>query len=449
MNSDSQTTLSRKQLTVEAVLITLIVVGTVLRIYLPFAFNPFDSLFWDCSRHLHNAYDVLGDDIESLLNCPGFEIYLSTVLRILGANRALNAAAMAALSAVTPWLWYCCLKELKIDKTVALFGYAVFAFLPSYLETFSFFMDSVILLPLTGAGLWLTFRSARKGTFQACLLAAVVCAAACATKAVAVPVTVLPWLYVWHELAKKMPKPRALAIAGASVLIILCGYGLGPFKVWARMDAFVPLPDGMMNQRYFESGAVGFQVDNKYNRVGEGGFVQGFVCESGSPYYPPFYPFSEWKSSRTGRYFMNIDYTTGKDACKPIKVSFKDRLRYTFENIVFFFFQYQWPEEKDSWNAPFPQALPSMVRFIWFPLTLFIFTSVLRSKSKEFLHWYFIALTLIFMFQQSGVMEGRYKKLWEGVAIAAFLSIVSGSRPYQNWKRKQMEIALVEANESS
>jgi hypothetical protein len=53
--------------------------------------------------------------------------------------------------------------------------------------------------------------------------------------------------------------------------------------------------------------------------------------------------------------------------------------------------------------------------------------------------WYFIAVTLAFMLQQSAVMEGRYKKLWEGVAIGAFLNVLAGSKRYKSWKERQWQ----------
>lgn len=127
---------------------------------------------------------------------------------------------------------------------------------------------------------------------------------------------------------------------------------------------------------------------------------------------------------------MTLDYTHGRDMTPPVKLSLGDRLHWTFENIIFFFFQYQWPEDND-WRDPFPRNALTMVRFIWLPLTVFVVATMIWKKQRDFMTVYFVACTLIFMFQQTAVMEGRYKKLWEGVAIGAFLNVVCQSKRYK------------------
>src|SRR6185437_16345413 len=98
--------LPRTLLIIHSVLITLIVVGCIMRAGFPFIYNPLESLWSDPLRHFHNAFDVKGEDLESILNPPGFEVYLSTLVRFIGQNRDMHSIAMALLSVVTPWLWY-------------------------------------------------------------------------------------------------------------------------------------------------------------------------------------------------------------------------------------------------------------------------------------------------------------------------------------------------------
>ncbi len=193
------------------------------------------------------------------------------------------------------------------------------------------------------------------------------------------------------------------------------------------------MPDGIYNQRYFESGAHDIEVTSSYRRFGDGDFVQVSIWGSSSVCYPPFHPFNEWMTPRKGRYKMDVDYMHGRDYCKPIAMTLPDRLRYTFENIIFFFFEYQWPEDTD-WQDPFPRNLNTLARFVWFPLTVFVFAVVLFKRQRQFMGWYFVAVTLLYMFQQSAVMEGRYKKLWEGVAVVAFLNVIAESRRYKSWR---------------
>jgi hypothetical protein len=431
-----QRPLSRRLLILHSVLITLIVVGTLARIGFCFYYNPLESLWSDTDRHYHNGLDVKGEDVESILNAPGFELFMATLLRIAGPNRMLLSMAMAALSAVMPFLWYRWFRELTRDKTVALMGYAIMALLPSWFRIYGYFMDSIILLPLAGAALWLTWRAARKGTWQSCLVAALFCGAACATKSIALPITVLPWLYVGYCLLKKLPRKKAVCMTMVSGALVLCMYGLGPLKVWSHTGCFVLLPDGIYNVRYFESCAHDIEVMSHYYRhekdsVGE--FYQASIWGSSSVCFPPFHPFSKWVSSRQGRYKMLVDYTGWREQCRPIAMSITDRLKYTGENIVYFFFQYQWPEDND-WNDPFPRNYATLHRWLWLPLTVFVFGFTLLKKRRDFALWYFIGITLLFMFQQSAVMEGRYKKLWEGPAIGALLYCVAHSKRYRSWR---------------
>ena len=424
--------LSRRLLITHVVLITLIVVACIIRVAVVFYYNPLEALYSDMQRHWHNGFDVQGTDLESIFNAPGFEIFMSTLQRIVGPNRTLISIVMALLSLSTPYLWYRWFRELTRNKTISLLGYALVAFLPSWVRIFGFFMDSVILLPLTGAGLWLTFRAARKQTWGACLLAACVGGYACCTKSVALPILVLPWLFVFHQIRQQLPTRQALKMALTSVFVVGCFYGLGPLKVWSHTGCFVPLPDGIYNQRYFESAAHDIEVTSDYYRD-NGEYIQVCIWGSSSVCYPPFHPFSEWMTPRQGRYKMFVDYRKAREYCAPIQMSLKDRLQYTWENIIFFFFQYQWPEDSD-WSDPFPMSIPTLVRFIWLPLTLFVSGSMLVTRRRDFMTCYFLAVTCVLMFQQTAVMEGRYKKVWESFAIGAFLNVVARSKVYRSWQ---------------
>ncbi|HEY9792676.1 MAG TPA: glycosyltransferase family 39 protein [Candidatus Obscuribacterales bacterium] len=431
---------SRRLLIIHTILITLIVVGTLMRVGHCFIYNPLESLWSDNERHFHNAFDVKGDDVESILNPPGFEIFLSTVFRITYKNRTLISLVMAFLSVATPYLWYRWLRELTKDKTISLIGYMLLTFLPSFFKIFGYFMDSVILLPLTGAALWLTWRAARKATWGSCAVAAVFCGAACCTKSTALAIVGLPWLYVAYELYKKLPKWRALRMAAAGMAIVGCFYLLGPLKVWTHTGCIVLLPDGIYNARYFESGAHDIEVDSLYNRDG-GEWVQGSIWGSSSVCYPPLYPFSNWLSKRTGRYKMEVNYRGLRETSPPIKMSLRDRLYYTWENIIFFFFEYQWPEDQ-NWQDPFPRNLDTFHRFLWLPITLFIAGAFIWLRKRDFMTGYFLAVTLLFMFQQSAVMEGRYKKLWDGVAVVALLNVMARTKRYQSWINGELQPVL-------
>jgi hypothetical protein len=433
--------LSRAELVIQTVLLTAIILGNVWRFCWPFVHNPMDFLFSDAARHFDNAFRVGGEDLTSILNAPGYQIYLQTIVRIAYKDHTLIALTAGLLSVSNPYVWYRWMRELTRDKTISLLGWALITYLPSWSHIYGFFMDTTLLLPLTGAGLWLTWRAQRKGTWSACLLAACVCGAACCTKASAIPLVVPPWFWLGYTMAPRVGKIEAAKMAAVCLIIVGCFYGLGPLKVFTRTGAVVLLPDGLYNKLYFESGAHDIMVTSWYTRDG-GIFAQTNGWGSTSESYPPFHPFSEWKSSRKGRFAMTLDYTHGRDYAVPIKMSVRDRLRFTFENIVFFFFQYQWPED-GNWDAPFPLNLDTMVRFIWLPIFIFmLFVMARAGKRQAFVNILFLIVSFVYMFQQTAVTEGRYKKLWDGFALLCVLNVVANSKRYQRWREVQKQEVL-------
>jgi hypothetical protein len=334
------------------------------------------------------------------------------------------------------------MRELTRNKTISLLGWALITYLPSWNHIYGYFMDTTLLMPLTGAGLWLTWRAQRKGTWGACLLAASVCGAACCTKASAIPLMIPIWFWLGFTLAPRVGKKTAAQMAIACLTIVTCFYGLGPLKVWAHTGAIVLLPDGLYNKLYFESGSHDIMVTSWYTRDG-GIFAQSNGWGSTSESYPPLYPFSKWgSSSRKGRCNMTLDYTHGRDYAVPIKMSLRDRIRFTFENVIFFFFQYQWPEDT-NWNAQFPLNLDTMVRFINLPMFIFMLVAIVRAgKRQPFLNILFLIVSGIYMFQQTAVTEGRYKKLWDGFTIICVLNVVANSKRYKRWQEIQQQEVL-------
>lgn len=430
--------LSRAELVIQTVLLTAIIFLNVLRFCWPFIHNPLDWLFSDPSRHFNNGFDTKCEDLCTMLNAPGYEFYLQSIFRFTYKDHTLVALCCGLLSISTPYFWYRWMRELTRDKTISLLGYALLSYLPSWNHVYGFFFDTTLLLPLIGAGLWLTWRAERKGTWGPCLLAASVCGMACCTKASAIPMLVIPWFWVAYKFAPRLGKMKAAKIAATCLIIMGCFYGLGPLKVYTHCGAAVLLPDGLFNKVYFECGKKEIMLTSWYFRDG-GVFCQVNGWGSTSPSYPPFYPFSKWKTVRQGQYKFVVDYTHGRDYTVPINMSLRDRLYFTFENIIFFFFEYQWPEDS-NWDAPFPLNADTMVRFICLPMFIFMLIATIRAgKRQTFMNIYFMIVTMVFMFQQTCIMEGRYKKPWDGFAIVAVLSVVANSNRFKLWRQKQMQ----------
>lgn len=172
------------------VLGALILAGCLLRLLDPFYHNPAFHLFSDPLRHWDNARMPLAPGPMALLDPPFFQVWLSIVQKWTLGHPALIAVYAATMSLLTPWLWYRFLREMLSSRRLALLGWALFAWLPSWFDIFGYFMTETLFLPLLGASLWATARARRKQSTVSFCVMAVLWIFTALTRGIAAPIAV-------------------------------------------------------------------------------------------------------------------------------------------------------------------------------------------------------------------------------------------------------------------
>jgi 4-amino-4-deoxy-L-arabinose transferase-like glycosyltransferase len=399
----------------ETILWTVIAVATLWRFLYPFYVNPINNIWSDPKRHYLHALGM-GKSTLSFLDPLGYQIWLSTIFKLVGTQPLEIALYAGVLSAITPWIWYQWLAECLPSKNAALIGYAILACLPSWIAIYSYFMPETLLLPLLGLALWTSWWAKRKDTYVAYIGAAFTWGCAIATK-----LTVLPQLFVvsiWLllHLLKHKRKRQVLLITASCSSIIFMMYLAGPIYTYIGLKDFWLFPPGWArpNQKYCESGARTFT----FVGIGKNGAteVSRILCPS---VVHPDHPFG-WKSKRVGHSYVTIDFNEPTQLIVPgTQMSISNLLDLTAENAVYFFSSAAWPEcEKKDLISQWGVAM----RWIWFPLTMIVLFLVARTKRVTVIEIIFFTTILANLFQHMAVMEGRYRKPWEGLAVAALIS---------------------------
>ena len=409
------------------ILWSLVCIGVLIRLINPFFSNPLDFLVTDPLRHYMSAKVCLQTGINpavfyEIIDPPGYQIWLSTILRITAGDRNAIALYTGVLSIITPWLWYRWMCLALGNKRLALIGYAILSLLPDWIKLYQFFLQETLLLPLLGLSLWMSWRVRESGTANRYVASGLAWGFTLMTKLTALPAAVitLGWL-----LVKSRSDKGAKRLALISIAIALGLFCMGPWKIYNRIHAFVPFPPGDYHRLWYESGKKDLRFIVKFNDNQQG--FKEYLVEAASPSLDlQTAPFINWRTNRTGTCEMTIDFTQTPDKyLPPSRITFEDRLRYTAENIMFFFFGLSWPEnyvEKDKELGVLHTALKSS-RLIWLPITLAILALAARQRRRDIMVVLFGTTLAFFLFQQSIILEARYIKPWEGIAIATLLSL--------------------------
>src|SRR5438105_14853367 len=138
-----------------------IIAGIYVHLRAAFDFNPINALFSDPGRHWKFALSPLLADPLSGMDAPLYQLWLTVVAKLTLGNPLAIATYAGLLSVATSWIWYRAMRELFSSGTLALVGWAIFLWLPSWIGIFSYFMPETLILPTLGLALWFTFRCRR------------------------------------------------------------------------------------------------------------------------------------------------------------------------------------------------------------------------------------------------------------------------------------------------
>ncbi len=413
--------LKRRRFWLENFLWFLAVAGIGLRFVYPFYDNPLYHVGSDPSRHWDSAI-YPNSSILNAADALGYQIWLASVLRITSGSDQAIAIGNGLLSAITPLLWYGWFRESQPTKLKALIALVFVCWLPDWIQFAGLFMEENLLLPLVGLSLWFGWRAKRLGTLADYLIFGLASGCSLITKAISFVPLAITWLWLVKELIGGRNRCRhAWSKLFLSTIICLTICALAPLKFWCYCHSLaLVLPAySQANRQYYESGAKLSQITFRYRQPSSNQIFTAHA-DFGSPsfYTPQFGAFSQFIPSRTGTYVCTMDFTRPflSQRCTPqVNFSLLNRLRYTLENCLYFLVGYAWPGQT-------PYSPGNEERLLW-PLIAFaaLFLAK-RNKRYDPVFWLFFGSLLVFLLQQFSVMEGRFRMLWEALAIAALVS---------------------------
>lgn len=412
----------------------IIFVTSLTRVWYIVTYNPVNHIWSDPARHWEQGIDVLRADLMALTDPIGYQMYVALLAKFTLKIPALVAYCTILLSLIGPWLWYRFFRELQSSKTLALAGWAFLSFLPSWIAIYSYFMQETLMLPLLGAALWATWRCRRKADMSSFVLMVFLWIAAGLTRGIAIPLAAIACTWLWLLQDKKWSK----ALYSSLVLLLI----MGPltYRSYQTVAHFAPHGMGHLNVIYAQSGKKVIEIAS---RRGGASWVHGFGSPSTGA--EPFKPFSDWKTQRTGKVRINVDLDKGMEdwsrEMDAVDMSFSDYLWITKESLIFLFFAESWP---DNNLARAVDVAGAAIRFIWAPLFIVILVGLLWHRKKFKGHWMLPAMLIAWFVVQAlipiAINEGRYRKPYEGLAVAQFIlwiAVVRGltreSAPVHRW----------------
>jgi glycosyltransferase involved in cell wall biosynthesis len=402
----------------------LIAGGVTLRLIAPFIHNPIDGLWSDPGRWWEYASSGTSTYPLSLVDPVFFQAWLSFVAKFTLDLPILTALYAGALSVFTPWVWYRFFREILPSKDIAMAGWAILMWLPSWIGIYSYFMTETLLLPLLGLSLWQSFRALRKKDTGSFLWAVFLWILTALTRSIGVPIGIGIMLFVWLNTERKL---QAALFSTGLVVLVLAVLG---FRSFERSGAITPLGQPWLNQAYVESGKEILEV--RYYSGAQPVYNYGF--KSPSMDTPIFAPFSDWRSARKGKAIVAVQLNdlanSWEQQIDRITADPPDRWHLRTENLIFLFFGQSWPDNNPHYLI---EAIANLMRWIWAPAFLVAIGILVKAglRKHEYATPVLAALLLWFLFQGLllfAVNEGRYRKPAEGLIIAALLIGVSYRR---------------------
>src|SRR5581483_4735838 len=204
-----------------AVLALLVFAGSILRVIACFRHTPLELQVSDPARWWHEATHLFTIEPITAIDAFGYQLWLGLVATITRGNEIGVAFHNAILSLLTPWIWYRAFKEIAGDDDVALAGWGIFCWLPSWIAIYSYTMSETLFLPLFGASFWLSFRARRIQTTSSFALATFVWTLTSATRVFALPFALPILLWVLFGVSGRWRKTISAALLVAIVIVPL------------------------------------------------------------------------------------------------------------------------------------------------------------------------------------------------------------------------------------
>ncbi len=413
------------------VLPILIVVGTIFRFCYPFFSHPLDHLGSDPLRHYLNATTSFNSTIFSWLDPPFPQLWLREILLLFTKTRLSVSIYFGLLCAALPWCWYLWGRQIFSSEKKALIYLAALVFLPSWIGIYGFFMDETLLLPALGLTLWLSWKAREHNTAKYLLLAVFAWAITLSIKLSALLelVIIVPWLFS-HFLKHNGYKLRSYIVLLASMLMLSLTYFAYVFWVYQGLGStwLYPPGTGVLTRAFYLSGAQ--SVSAAFVKKGRP-FVNTGDFYSNAMVTESLNPFSDWTTWRKGSYHLiiNCDKKVVLTEDMP-HLSWQKRMLLIGESALYFFFSRSWPDDRVGDIIHIAQI---ETRWLWSLLTIFIVGLAWQKKRfTDMVVLLCLGSALLYVICDSSTIEGRYRKPWEGIALAAFIYLFNASGAKDN-----------------
>lgn len=383
----------------------------VVRLLYPFFNSPLTHIFSDPQRHWDNAALFLHPSVMGSGDPYLYQLWLFALRQLSGDSGALVLTSCGALCAGMTYGWYRALREL-LPRLPALRGAVLMGLWPPFIGGYAYFMNETLLMTLTGFALALTLRALRKRQLRSWAAACALWLLACFTRTVALPMALLGLLWAWLLQPQKL---RAALLATALSLILIIPAGL---HTRSALGFFSPFGNLYLNEIYHAGHNKSIQID--FGPQGQ------YIFGSPSYYNPTFYPFSDWKTTRTGIQNITIDTRNGRGDWRRVRAaipprSFGEQWRDFGENLCYLLFGQSWPDNDRSTLVGWATV---WLRWLFVPMALAVAAAAAARlyRGREWLLPTCALLSLaLLIVQREGIMEGRYRKPIEPVFVASLL----------------------------
>jgi hypothetical protein len=390
-------------------------VTLVFRVAFPILYSPFDNIFSDTKRHWDSAVHLHEITLFAGIEPKGYQFFLGYLVDLFGNNHLGIEFSIGILCALTGFVWFLIAREL-LPRTQALLSGIIIGIIPSLLTLYSLFLNETLMLFLLGAAFLFSLICWRRPSIFLFGVSVFFWETAALTRIMALPIgLVMISLLWWHKMGRNW-KAGGLSIVISAVLFIPAAQ----FS-YDRINVYTPFAFGGVNKIYsaVKENRIEFHLNDEW-----------WWIESPAYNTAPLDPISDFRLKKTGTYKFKVTTSHGMqswdEAYQAAKRSYPE-FSYTkkvLNNIIYATFSTSWPDNdlKEPYfkNKGFWVRSGYDMRWIWFPLIVFILIGVSKWRYTEPQALFICAalfLLLALYTQNVVIMEGRYRKPIEPMLI--------------------------------
>lgn len=408
------------------------------RFLFPFVYSPMENIFSDPARHWQNGLRFFsGPVFMNGVDAKFYQLFIWAIAQTLSLNAYIIVVLSGLLCSATGYIWYKAAREL-LPKYPALITAIVISAHPSLLLIYSYFMTETLVIFLMGLGVWFTLRARRKKTLKAFAAALVVWVLAMQTRSAMIPVAIISLFFMFAFL--KYNRKKALYLTAA--LLLLTGIPSAMYT-HKQLHIYSPFMVTAPTQLYYYAGTRAYEL----HILDEGNY--GWSSPTLDSY--PLRPLSNYTTYRGTSKPPTYTFTFRKaDGYAPwaaelaklkAAYSWEHRFKDILDNIVFFTVGGTWPDANRGNDERAVWMWNYDLRWTWPPLIiaiLMLFPFIRLPQQASYIVGLGFVMTLLMYLQETGVMEGRYRKPFEPLFILAMpllwqaLKKPSGEKPWNH-----------------